>query len=339
MHMGPDAERLRIAAVANQNVRGGARRAPVLDSPLEVLRSLLKATPLTVDLDELAVALKNAEVAKVPAFELKKGIAKMEYAERVQTAARIKAFAAEVEVVIHLDDLDVDVEKLLEMIEFAEDKPGVPEGLIAKAEAKLQSAEEAQERRRQEIRAAATAKISGLCKKPLMLLDEVELTAAATEGIEADVSDELKALVHEKTRAAARRSAALSNLNYLATAEPFELNTAAMRVAMAEASEAGVPMSHVKEAQYVLRNAEQQQVRAHVSHPPLCLPSPLPPPGPQENLLWHLKRTRLDVWVMDAEAGPYRLSLSLSLSLSAAGPTRPSPPPSCPRSAVPVPPS
>lgn len=264
MHMGPDAERLRIAAQANQNVRLGARRAPSNDSPLDVLRRLLKATPLTVDLDELALALKNAEAAKVPAFELKKGIAKMEYAERVQTAARIKAFAAEVEVLLTLDDLDVDVEKLLEMIEFAEDKPGVPEGLIAKAEAKLQSAEEAQERRRQEIRAAATAKITALCNKPLMLLDEIELTAAAAEAVEADVADDLRTRVHEMTRAAARRSAALSNLNYLATAEPFELNTGAMRAAMAEASEAGVPMTHVKDAQFVLRNAEQQQVRRRI---------------------------------------------------------------------------
>ena len=268
MHYGPEAYRLQQQQYKQQQkLYGGARRAPQFDTPIENLRRLLKATPLTIDLEELQDALTAAEQANVPAFELKKGIAKLEYAERVQTAARIKKLAAEVQAILFMDDLDVDVEKLLEAIEFAEGKPGVPEGLIEKAEAKLQSAEDAQERRRQELKAAATAKIMKLAHGPVMLLDAQALVDAQKEGDECGVDKDVHTLVHEKVRAAARRDAAIGNLNFFATGEPFELDTAAMRAAMKEAMEAGAPMALVKEAQIVLRQAELAQVRARNAAP------------------------------------------------------------------------
>ena len=268
MHYGPEAYRLQQQQVKQQQkLYGGARRAPQFDTPIENLRRLLKATPLTVDLEELQDALTTAEQANVPAFELKKGIAKLEYSERVQTAARIKKLAAEVQAILFMDDLDVDVEKLLEAIEFAEGKPGVPEGLIEKAEAKLQSAEDAQERRRQELKAAATAKIMKLAHGPVMLLDAQALVDAQKEGDECGVDHDVHTLVHEKVRAAARRDAAIGNLNFFATSEPFELDAAAMRAAMKEAMEAGAPMALVKEAQLVLRQAELAQVRARNAAP------------------------------------------------------------------------
>ena len=50
-----------------------------------------------------------------------------------------------------------------------------------------------------------------------------------------------------------------ARLEYLATDTPLELDTSSMRAAMTDAASSGVPMADVKEAQVVLRTAEQAQ--------------------------------------------------------------------------------
>ena len=65
------------------------------------------------------------------------------------------------------EPLEVDVDALLDAIDVLTDKPGVPAGLVERAEAKAAEAEEAVQRLRDERRAAATAAIEALAAKPV----------------------------------------------------------------------------------------------------------------------------------------------------------------------------
>lgn len=267
MHAGPEYEQLRANARQQKGLYGGARAAPTFGTPRDELDRLLKNPPLSINLDDLQSALEKAEAAGVSRDLLKKGLAKVEYAERVQTAARVKALVAEIDELLSADPLEVDVEALLEAIDFAVDKEGVPEGLIEKAEAKLEEAEAAQEAKRQELRAAATKEILELCAGPTMLLDAEKLAAATKEGEECDVAKETLDLAHKRTREAARREAAAANLGYLVTGTPMEIDVVQLRTSMKEATDAGVPMAQVRDAQFALRGAERAQVNTRTPSP------------------------------------------------------------------------
>jgi hypothetical protein len=203
--------------------------------------------------------------------------------------ARVKKLISEFDELLKPDPLDVDTAKLIEAINFADGKPGIPDGLLEKAEEKLLIAEEEQEKRRQEIRAAAAAVIEKLLSPTPMFLDVEELTKAMAAGEEVSVDKDVLDRAHGKIRVAARRTAAASSLQYLATANPDEADVSALRAAMKEATDAGVQMEAVRDAQFVLRAAEKAQVcdtralgrgvRACAPLPPFSQTSPPPPPA------------------------------------------------------------
>ena len=174
------------------------------------LEFIMRKPPLQIDLGELHKVLTEAEAEGVDASLLKKGLAKIDYAERVQHAARMKEISKEIEGFLKEEDpLKVDVASLLAAVEFAIGKSGISEDLISRAEAKLQEADEAQARLREQMRAEATEKIVQLANQPPMLLDPERLADAMDEGDEAGVAEKTIELARAKIREATRRNAAV----------------------------------------------------------------------------------------------------------------------------------
>ena len=144
-------------------------RLPKEETPAAMLDALQKMPPATIDCDLLRKYLEEAEASGADHTLLQRGLIKLEYAERVQAAARVKALTEQVDGLLSVPDLDLDVEKLLQLLRKAEDA-GVPDAVLDRGQEKLDAADRAQEERRQELRAAAAEQLRTLSAAAPLLL-------------------------------------------------------------------------------------------------------------------------------------------------------------------------
>ena len=267
-HFGPDADKIKASHVGA--IRAMGARTVGDTAALDDLHRIMRQPPLGMDLVALQDALVKCEDGSLcSAAELKKGLAKLEYAERIQLEARVKKIKGEMDVLLKVAPLELDVDALAALIEFAEGR--VPTEMIDRAMEALETAQGEQEKVRQAKIAAAADHIESLCGGGswppvcVMLLDDTKLAAAMTAGEEAGVQQETIDLACSKIREAAGRDAAASRLHYLATAKADGADIDALRAAIKEATGAGVSMTSVQEAQLVLRMAERAQASRHAA--------------------------------------------------------------------------
>ena len=237
-------------------MKQGAREAPRFDTLEARLARLEKCPPLSLDIVELQEVLEALEKQGASPLSLQKGLAKLEYAQRSQVSARAKRLTDEIKGYIEEPPLELDADALLAALALAAETPGVSDALLESGEAKLNEASEAQAKQRRERSVAAAAEIERHINAPALLLDADKIRSAMAGGEGLDVDEALMQRAHEKIRAAARRNAAESRLDYLGSAFAAEADSSQLILAIKEAIDAGVPMAKVETAQRVLRQAE-----------------------------------------------------------------------------------
>ena len=237
----------------------GAREAPHHESLQNTLERLMRQPPMKLDTAQMQSTLRALEEEGAPKAVLSKALGKLEYAERVQAAARVKQLTSDISSYFDVPALEVDVRALLAKLQLAAENPGVPEDILERGEAKLREADAEQLRIREEKRQAATNEIERHISVAPLLLDPEAIKRAMVAGESADVDEAVLQHAKEKIRAAARRNAAATRLEYLAASEPLDVDMTVLLEAIGEAMESGVVVSSVQAAQRLMRLAE----RAH----------------------------------------------------------------------------
>lgn len=182
------------------------------------LDRLLKQPPLKVDCQELMQELKALEMRAPDATSvLQQGLAKYEYAERAQHAARVRKLSDEVDALL-VEPLDVDVVELAAALESLAALAKTSSPALQRGEAGLNAARVAQAEALERRRRAAADELERCASMGLLLLRVEELEHAIAAGEEAHVEPRLVAYARERLVAAARRSRAAANLEYIETA-------------------------------------------------------------------------------------------------------------------------
>ena len=141
--------------------RRGGNTIKIAPARALILLLLEKQPPLTIDVEKLREALEQAEKDGTPSATLKRGLDKLEYAERRQAAARLQVLADMLNTFVEQPLLEVDLTEF-ELALIESEEKGVEEKVLLKAGARRLEA--ASERRRP--RAGPVLKLSPVAPRP-----------------------------------------------------------------------------------------------------------------------------------------------------------------------------